>query len=65
MKKILILLLAFNASVFSQEMITNNNSFKRELASWQFGVASYDELLVLLNNALMAIKPQIDIAKAR
>lgn len=43
MKKILILLLAFNASVFSQEMITNNNSFKRELASWQFGVASYDE----------------------
>lgn len=43
MKKILLLLLAFSTSVFSQEQITSNPSFEKGLASWQFGVASYDE----------------------
>ena len=43
MKKILLLLLAINTTVFSQELITNNASFQKGLASWQFGVASYDE----------------------
>lgn len=43
MKKILILLLAINASVFSQEIISTNPSFEDGLSAWQFGVASYDE----------------------
>lgn len=43
MKKILILLFAVNASMFSQELLLNNASFQKGLASWQFGVASYDE----------------------
>lgn len=43
MKKILLLLFIVNASVFSQELITNNPSFSKGLSSWQFGVASYDE----------------------
>ena len=43
MEKILILLFIISTSVFSQESITNNASFEKGLASWQFGVASYDE----------------------
>lgn len=43
MKKILILLLTISTSVFSQEQLTSNASFEKGLASWQFGVASYDE----------------------
>ena len=42
MKKIFLLLLIVNTSVFSQELITNNSSFSKGLRSWQFGVASYD-----------------------
>ena len=45
MKKIFILqlLLLINASIFGQELITDNPSFSKGLRSWQFGVASYDE----------------------
>ena len=43
MRNIFILLLIVNTSVFAQELITSNSSFSKGLASWQFGVASYDE----------------------